>query len=165
MSEPTMPPEDRWARPLTVINEWFSSLSSAARAELRRCRTLEEVELHGEFHRLRWKLPDKLPLDRHQLPLLVGLTAHLREPDAGSTASPGELAMRLGRKVQDKPVFSEDRFRKLMAETELDGLYIQMIRVLRLVNGDVSIGALWKALAYWNTRTRRTWAYAYYESN
>lgn len=165
--------EECWTATMGAVVAWRSGLSNGACAELRRCQSPSEVEMHLEFHRLRWQLQAaKLigekavenHLQEYQLPLLVGLSAHLRGAGSSSEDS-ASFAKQLGRKINDRPVLSEIRFRRLMAETKRDDIYVPMIRVLRVLNGNVSLAALWKGLAWWSTSTRRTWAYAYYENN
>ena len=158
--------EGRWKATLLVVQNWRSNLRSAGAAQLRRCKSPSDVEMLGDFHRLLHDFPSNSPVERRQLPLLVGLSAHLRGTvESTAIGAVGQLAGQLGRTANDKPVLSEARFLRLMAETDVEALYPQMIRVLRILNGNVSLQALWRGLAWWNTRTRRDWAYAYYEKN
>lgn len=167
MSDKTVSYEAEWEATMVAVAAWYRGLPNGAKAELRRCRTLSDVELHPEFHRLRRELPGDMPIHEGQLPLLVGLSAHLRVRGSEGSAAvvSSSLAAQLARVVGDKPALSETRFRRLMADTDGDALYGSMVQVLRVLNGNVSLAVLWKGLAWWNTQARRTWAYAYYKNN
>lgn len=169
MSTSAQGADERWSETLRAVYAWRSGLSSAAAAELRRCRTSLDVEMHPEFYRLRRSLPSSAALDKRQLPLLVGLSAHISAPSGDvERAGPGDFAALCGQKVSnaiDKPRISEPRFRRLLATESADEAYSSVVRLLRALRGQVSLAMLWSALAWWNTRARRAWAQAYYENN
>lgn len=166
MTESRTSPEERWRPTLEVVLQWRAGLSSGSAAELRRCRSGVEVELHPEFHRLRRRLPEGAPIAARQLPMLVGLSSHLRVGEAKPRlGGDGSLASVFGLQESKRPLLAEARFQRLLAETETAALYPKLVRALRMVQGRVGISELWQSLAYWNDRTRRAWAYAYYERN
>ena len=60
------------------------------------------------------------------------------------------------------PLVSELRFRRLLQERDIDRLYASLIRVLRMLNRKANPLRLAQDVYYWNDRTRKEWAYAYF---
>jgi CRISPR system Cascade subunit CasB len=57
------------------------------------------------------------------------------------------------------------RFRRLLAVSEREELYPLLIRALALLDGSVNLVALANGVFWWNEKTKKTWAYAYYETS
>ena len=62
-----------------------------------------------------------------------------------------------------KACVSGMRFRQLLKVEDADKLYATMIRLVRLLGGSVDIVSLANGIYWWNERTKKEWAYAYYE--
>ena len=146
-----------------ALRAWWTGLDDrrGERAHLRRCRSTEETLIQEGTERLRRALAKSgFPLRGEQVGPVAGLLAHAKVdlPEASS------LGRRMAEPVAEggRPVVSELRFRRLLRLTEREDLYPQMIRVLRQLDGRVSIVALARDVYYWNERTRHAWAKDYY---
>ncbi len=139
---------------------WYYELNNARgdRAELRRCHTVMEVAFNPAFHRLRLNLNQFNP---ESLALVSGVLAHVKNNDtskhfAAQMATPkhGNVNARV----------SELRFRRLLKIQDQSELFGAMIRIVRLLDGNVNIPSLATGLYWWNELTRKDWAYAYYDT-
>jgi len=57
---------------------------------------------------------------------------------------------------------SDLRFRRLLAIDDRDKLYVSVIRIVRLLNGEADIPSLADGIYWWNDKTKNAWAYDYY---
>ena len=146
-----------------ALRAWWTELDDrrGERAHLRRCGSAEETLAQEGTERLRRALAkNRFFPSRERIGPVAGLLAHVKadQPEAPS------LGRRMAEPVAEggRPVVSELRFRRLLRLTEREDLYPQMVRVLRQLDGHVSVGALARDVYYWNERTRYDWARDYY---
>lgn len=68
-----------------------------------------------------------------------------------------------GSPEEDVPV-SGRRFRRLLERESRDDLYRPMIRIIRLLDRRLSVGALARDMYFWGADVRKRWARSYYEN-
>ncbi len=152
-----------------IVLRWWSecigdrAAPAGPRAELRRARTIEEVVFVPLFHDLRrrlmttgWRMTDRLAL-------VAGVLARVGEHD-GASAFPSQMAV-LAEGSRNRPRVTPSRFRRILrlGDEDRDELFLQIRRIVALLNGKVNVGDLADSLYWWNERTRKSWALKYYE--
>jgi CRISPR system Cascade subunit CasB len=55
------------------------------------------------------------------------------------------------------------RFRRLLKVQNNSDLFEPLIRVVRMLDGNVNISSLANSIYWWNDFTRKDWAFAYYD--
>lgn len=139
------------------LHTWWQSLeqSRGTRAELRRARSVTEVVMLPAFHFARRKYFKSFARSEQlRLAMILGLLAHVKQPTADA-----KLAEQMA--TGDRPRVSELRFKRLL-RYEREDLYQPLVRVIRLLDGQVNIGDLAKLCFYWGDRIRRELAFDYY---
>jgi len=143
----------------SVLLAWWRQLEGerGARAELRRCRNVDEVVMTATFQRLCSRLRPTFAKQRNweeRLAAIIGLLSHVKTT---------ELGLRLARQMSEgnPPVVSELRFRRLLQRDRAE-LYPAMIRVLRMLKGKTDIHDLARTIFYWGDSVKKEWAYAYF---
>jgi CRISPR system Cascade subunit CasB len=155
---------------------WWKELDNVRgdRAALRHCHTPLEVVFTPGFHRLKMRLEtfgSVSPDHMENLAIVAGVLSHVkkyRHKDhernfqrsfAVQMASP---SLKCG--VEKRACVSDLRFRQLLKIDDPDKLYTTMIRLVRLLGGSVDIASLANGIYWWNERTKKEWAYTYYEN-
>lgn len=136
---------------LNVIESWWNGLKEdkGGRAELRRAHGPTEVVFLPAYHQLYGKL-ESLNFNKEALACVAGICAHVKENRQG------KLAEQMANEI------SSLRFRKLLAISDRGELYYMMIRVVRHLDGAVNVADLAKTVYWWNDKTKKDLAYAYY---
>lgn len=138
------------------------------RAELRRCRSLNEVQLSQVFYGVREYLRSKnivvdSEYDNKRLALTLGVLAWVKTDDANQSFA-RQLASR--RKDSQDARLSGLRFRKLLQIDDIERLYSELIGVIRILDGRVHVADFVRDIAWWRPDTscqiRRKWAENYY---
>ena len=163
----------------TILREWHNNLSRGSRAELKRCKTPEEVAILGSFHELRFKLmPTAFIPNLERLALVAGLSAHIKPGLNNSSQSIGRQ-MAGNKQGSTTEIVSELRFRRLLAignvvnspndpidadfSTNSLELYRTMIRIIRMLNGECNLTSLANSVYWWNSKTKIELATDYFE--
>lgn len=118
------------------------------RAELRHCKTLEDVLATEPFHRLCRKLPRLEEEDVLALAIVAGVLAHVTEHEPGSF--PGKLGKPL-KENGDKPLFSKLRFQQLLASDDYAEFFQCLRRAVRQVRGVANIYQIADGVFRWAT--------------
>ena len=143
-----------------ILFEWVKGLENdrGGRAELRRAHSYDEVVFCSAYHRLYNRLHwnDR---DRDKLASIAGLVAHVKFNKDGVKLAEQMATPKSG----DKPVISGLRFRRILAIKERGELYVVLIRVIRMLGGTVNLRDLAESVYWWNTKTKKDWAYKYWE--
>lgn len=144
-----------------LVAEWWKRIANdrGARAELRRAKTLMEVTLIPAFHDLYRRLGATRWRDPTRIALVAGILARV-EIDNRASRFAEQLATTDERRT--KAPMSGLRFRRLLQHDDADALFSAMGRAVRLVDKKANVRDLATSLYYWNDRTRRDWAFAYY---
>jgi CRISPR system Cascade subunit CasB len=159
----TPAPEDivhAWWRDLTRADEPGKPSRRGELAELRRCKTLEEVYFAPAFQALYHRIAAGGWRDKPRLAAVAGVLSHVRaEPETPV------FAQHLARAPQpgDGPPVSEQRFRRLVAYKTLPELFGPLIRVLHLVGDAAPVRNLARGIYGWNDKTRSDWNFRYYD--
>lgn len=150
----------------TALIHWHRWLEEnrGDRARLRRAEAPEDILLTGAFFNFLHKMPDGW---RKNKPMLVsasvaGLLSHVK--DNKRTLSRGyqpknkkqpprmaSFAELLATPIKDqkKPPMSEMRFQQLQKSRTIDAFYRNMIRAIRLLDGQVNISSLANDIIHW----------------
>lgn len=138
---------------------WWDSLQEdrGARAELRRCKSPDEVAITASYQRLCQKLRSAFTGEfgwEGRLAVIAGLVAQVRE------AAPGRsLAAQMAE--GNPPAVSELRFRRLLQRERAD-LYPALIRILRMLDNRADILGLANSVYYWGAGVKKRWAADYF---
>jgi CRISPR system Cascade subunit CasB len=145
-----------------TLLRWWSGLRErrGPRAELRRCRDVTDILLTSEFYHALRATGAVGRVAPERFAAVVGLLAHVESPEPRFPFAK-QLARTEG---TTQPPVSGLRFRRLLAISEPDQLYLPILRLLRLVGRTANIHDLSQGVYWWNERTRKTWARHYYET-
>lgn len=145
------------------ILEWWNSLkkNKGDRAELRRCKSLREIQLSSAYQRCYWQLikhfskEQQMP-SREQMAIIIGLAPYIEnnhEEYFGYQIRGGD----------DKPTLSELRFRRLLKIKDREKLYHLLIQVIRMLEKKVNLLDLLSIAYFWGDTAKTNLAYKYYE--
>jgi len=147
-----------------IVYNWWQELRERKgnRAELRRAKTLSEVVLTPSYHMLRRRLMSTNWHNREGIASIAGALAHVDYHNDGLSfaalmASPG--------KTGQSARVSGLRFRRLLQHKNREDLYAAIIRVIRMLDKRANVEDLAKSLYWWNDKTRREWAFDYYDKS
>lgn len=158
--KPSLKFEDEPVR--QIVSDWWTGLEEdrGGWAELRRCRSIEEVfncQAYFDLYRALQKLAE---VGRVQLEAAAGLVAHVRS-DATEARSLA-WCMAESRPDSGRAKVSDLRFRRLLKIENRQELYPSLIRILRLLKYRAPVVSLANDVYYWGSAVRRRWAYDYY---
>ncbi len=157
---PDFSPNSALIRELTRWWEEELQKNRGARAELRRCASVDEIAMTAVFARLCHSLRGHFEGERgwqDRLAAIAGLLAHLRSLEPGKTL-PEQMA---GRKPGGAPVVSELRFRRLLLPNRNE-LYPSLVRILRMLDRKAHLPSLAHDIYYWGKPVKKDWAYTYF---
>lgn len=152
--------------------EWWESLLSnkADRAELRRCKSLEEIQSTSAYQRAYWKLIEKFKTGENkvsgeQMAIIIALAAYIDENRAVYEDADTQKTDYFGYQVSrgEKPKLSELRFRRLLKINDREKLFRFLIQVIRLLDKKVNLLDLLRIAYFWGDKTKTKLAYKYYE--
>ncbi|MEW6040893.1 MAG: type I-E CRISPR-associated protein Cse2/CasB [Elusimicrobiota bacterium] len=145
----------------TVLFEWWKNLENdrGSRAELRRAQSPEEVVFctayHALFNRLHWN-----ERDRDKLAAIAGLAAHVKNDTGEEVLLAEQMATP---KTGVNPVISNSRFRRLLAIQSRNELFIPLMRIIKMLDGNANLRDLAKSVFCWNKKIKKEWAYSYWK--
>ncbi|TAN82755.1 MAG: type I-E CRISPR-associated protein Cse2/CasB [Gallionella sp.] len=131
-------------------------------AELKRCKTLEELLLNPRFQALRRALQQTGFGGEAKYPAMAAIAGVLaRVKQTTDVSFPAWLAQA---KTNGDPRLGELRFRRLMSCKSLPEAFPALIRILPLADHTAPVAALAHDIYYWNDKTRQRWTFAYYDT-
>lgn len=149
----------------SILLAWWRDLESnrGERAFLRRSSNITEVAFSPAFHRLLGELKEQgSTVNREALAAVAGLATHVKaHTDVGGSLARQMATPKAG---GSGARVSGLRFRRLLAVSERGELYPLLIRVIRLLDGNLNLLSLANAVYWWNENTRKQWAYDYYST-
>lgn len=156
------------------ILEWWGSLkkNKGDRAELRRCKNLQNIQTSSAYLRCYWQLIKYFPQERkspsrEQMSIIIGLAAHIEDNDSvkKTDQSDSQISDFLGYQISrgDKPKLSELRFRRLLKIKDREKLYRFLIQVIRILERKVNLLDLLSIAFFWGDTATTNLAYKYYE--
>lgn len=175
MSESKEPKIFEEGHPASVfILEWWESLkqNKGNRAELRRCKNLEEIQKASAYQRCYWQLkkyftPEQQVPSREQMAIIIGLAAHIEDDDLVKKTDQSDNQKNdfFGYQISrgDKPKLSELRFRRLLRIKDREKLYRFLIQVVRMLDKKVNLLDLLSIAYFWGDKAKTSLAYKYYE--
>jgi len=146
-----------------IIKTWWQALEDmrGERAQLRRCKNVEQVLFVPYYQTLYWSLSNQSSWkNRIAIAAVAGLLAHV-DTNPPPLTLPQQMAQ--SKPAGDKPVVSELRFRRLVKCETHEQLYPTLRRVILMLNRSVDIVQLAESVYWWNDKTRQDWAFQYYE--
>jgi CRISPR system Cascade subunit CasB len=144
---------------------WWKSLDRdrGERANLKRAASPTQIAFCPSFHLLLGQLRAQGYRLAHESAGAVaagaGLAAHVKSHEGNASLA---QQMATPKKRGGGARVSGLRFRRLLAISDRDELYLQLVRVIRLLDGKVNLVSLANAAFWWNERTKKDWAYDYY---
>lgn len=149
-----------WAK----LRQWWAGLDQnrGARARLRRAKTPDEVLVSPDYQRGLLTLLSASgvtldPYDAQRLAIGVGVLVHVK------TALPeGHFARQLTPADESQESVRDPRFRKLLATTDPNDLFLMLRRLVAYLGGAAEIRSLVTGASDWTDATRRAWAIQYY---
>jgi len=146
------------------LRQWWAGLDEnrGARARLRRAKTPDEVFVSPDYQRgllaLLATSGIKLdPYDAARLALGVGVLVHVR-----TALAEGHFARQLAPTDESQESVRDPRFRKLLATTDPDDLFLMLRRLVAYLGGTADLRSLVTGASDWTDKTRRAWAIQYY---
>ena len=164
------------------ILAWWANLNQnkGARAELRRCKNLKEIQKTSAYQHCYWQLikhftQEQIVPSREQMAVIIGLAAHVEENHTKyfDTDSKKEkeyyfayqIATPKGKEKDSSPKLSELRFRRLLKIKERERLFRFLIQVIRLLDKKVNLLDLLSVTFFWGERVKTELAYKYYDED
>jgi CRISPR system Cascade subunit CasB len=158
-------PEDTvyaWWTELTRPDEHGRPSRRGELAELRRCKTLEEVFFAPVFHSLYHRMAPSGWRYRQGLAAVAGVLVHVRNEPEQDRRLPFASYLASKPKGRDSSLVSEQRFRRLVACKTHPELFSPLLRIVHLASDQVPVKDLARGIYYWNDKTRRDWTFDYY---
>ncbi len=149
----------------SILVAWWKGMESdkGERAVLRRASNPTEVVFSPVYHRLLNKLLQQGgPVNREALAAVAGLATHVKVNAESALSLARQMAS--PKSAGGNARVSGLRFRRLLTVAERGELYPLLIRVIRLLDGNVNLLSLANAVYWWNENTRKQWAYDYYST-
>jgi len=145
----------------SIITAWWESLAATPgdRACLRRCRTPAQVCFEPAFHRLVTALGPVGAMHPDRIAVIAGVLSHVR-----TNNPPTKFATLMGsvKEKTKKARVSGLRFRRLIQCSDREDLYLPLIRMVVMVGESANVADLAESIYWWNERTKKDWAFAYY---
>jgi CRISPR type I-E-associated protein CasB/Cse2 len=145
---------------------WWQELSSRPgdRAALRRAGSVTDALMVPSTHRLADRVRAAGLRSPRRAALLAALLSQARSCDLDGEPLPA----RLGQRHDDRAMFSESRFRRLLRSSDEDDLLLQLRRAIRMLDGRIHLPSLAEAIRFWSfdpgrgASTITDWACDYY---
>lgn len=140
---------------------WWRDLDNnrADRADLRRCHNTVDVVFNPAYHKL-WLALNKLGFgNRDSVAVIAGVMAHVKNHQAGESFASQMASVKDGSNAQ----VSGLRFKRLLKIKDKEELFSSIVRIVKLMDGNVNACNLANSLYWWNDITKKEWAYSYYE--
>lgn len=149
----------------SILITWWHGLEfdKGERAALRRASNPTEVVFSPAYHRLLGKLLTLgRPVNHEALAAVAGLATHIKVLATNGESLARQMAT--PKSPDGNARVSGLRFRRLLVVSDRNELYPLLIRIIRLLDGNVNLQSLANAVYWWNDNTRKQWAYDYYST-
>ncbi|MDF7680084.1 type I-E CRISPR-associated protein Cse2/CasB [Enterobacteriaceae bacterium ESL0689] len=134
-----------------TLRRWYDELQERRgdRASLRRSNTISDICLSEGFRSLLLQTHTLWKKEHQEWRITaLALTAALAA-DIKTVVQNTPFAAQLGQQTGDKPVMSEQRFRRLSAVKDPDDLLRQLRRAVKLLRGNVNLSSLTEDIFHW----------------
>jgi CRISPR system Cascade subunit CasB len=156
------------------ILEWWQGLkdNKGDKAELRRCKNLQEVQISSAYQRcyrqlIKHFLQEQGSPSREQMAIIIGLAVHVEDNDSERKADQSDsqatdfFGYQIGR--GDKPKLSELRFRRLLKIKDREKLYHFLVQAIRILERKINLLDVLSIAYFWGDSAKTNLAYKYYE--
>lgn len=150
----------------SILRRWWEGLDQnrGTRARLRRAKSPDEVFVSPDYQRgLLGQLATVgitlAPNDAERLALGVGVLVHVK-----TVLPEGHFAHQLAPAEASQESVRDPRFRKLLATTDPNDLFLMLRRLVAYLDGVAEIRSLVTGASNWTDKTRRAWAIEYYKN-
>jgi len=147
----------------SILLSWWKGLEhdKGERAFMKRTSSPAEVVFSPAYHRLLSQLQrDGRHINREAVAAVAGLSTHVKAHIDHDVSLARQMAA--PKSMSGDARVSGLRFRRLLAVSGRSELYPLMIRLIRLLGGQVNLVSLANAVYWWNEKTKTQWAYDYY---
>jgi len=146
---------------VSIVLQWHNALECdrSGRAELRRAHNPAEVVFLPAYHHL-YNSCGASNINKEALACVAGICSHVKKNREGKFAE--QMAERKAGSKNSE--VSSLRFRRLLTVSDREELYLSMIRIIRQLGGAVNVFDLAKIVYWWNEKTKKELAYAYYDN-
>jgi CRISPR system Cascade subunit CasB len=156
-----------------LILKWWDDLKNnkGDKAELRRCKNLQEIQISSAFQHCYWQLIKHFPKERQspsreQMAIIIGLAAYIENNDSvkKSDQNDGQANDFFGYQISrgDKPKLRELRFRRLLKINDREKLFRFLIQIIRILEKNVNLLDLLSIAYFWGDTAKTNLAYKYY---
>ena len=147
----------------SIIISWWESLAKTPgdRARLRRCRSPAQVCFEPAFHRLVAALGPTGEMYPDRIAVIAGVLSHVRTNIPSKRFA---ALMGTSKEKMKKARVSGLRFRRLIQYSDREDLYLPLIRMVVMVDDSANVADLAESIYWWNERTKKDWAFAYYST-
>ncbi|MDO5577511.1 MAG: type I-E CRISPR-associated protein Cse2/CasB, partial [Fibrobacter sp.] len=134
-----------------IIKEWHSALcekrNNGSRAKLKRCKSPENAMMLRETHALFDEM-QKYYVSPEAVATMAGILSHVKVNKLG------KFAEKLGQEKGGHVLFSEIRFRNMLACRDWNEFYTSLRRAVVLLDGDVDPLSIVEAIKLWDEDKR-----------
>lgn len=160
---------------VAILSCWTQlSENKGDRAELRRCKNLEEIQQSSAFQRIYWQLAKAFKTNnekpsRIQLANIIALWSYIDDallPTEDTDNQPIAFGYQLAAAKSPEnssPKLSELRFRRLLKIDDRDKLFRFLIQAIRILDKKVNLLDFSGRVYFWGDNTKTELAYQYYE--
>jgi CRISPR system Cascade subunit CasB len=140
---------------------WWKNLDNnrGDRAGLRRSHNTVDIVFNPSYHKL-WLSLNKLGFgNRDSVALIAGVLAHVKNHQSNESFAAQMANAKNGSNAQ----VSGLRFKRILKIQDKEELFSSIVRIVKLMDGNVNACNLANSLYWWNDITKKEWAYSYYE--
>jgi len=155
-----------------ALLEWWESilLQKGDRAELRRCKNLEDIQKTSAYQRSYWRLIEEFrkgenKVSNEQMAIIIALAAYIDDNKTAYEDADKQKTDYFGYQISrgEKPKLSELRFRRLLKIDDREKLFRFLIQVIRMLDKKINLLDLLGIAYFWGDKTKTELAYKYYE--
>ena len=147
-----------------VLLQWWKELddSRGDKAALRRCHNPTEVAFNPAFNRLRLRFKQFGYVNSESLALIAGILSHVKNNNERVHIA---TQMATPKSESTTACVSGLRFRRILKVQNNADLFEPLIRIVRMLDGNVNVPVLANSIYWWNSNdfTRKEWAFKYYD--
>ncbi len=151
-----------------LLEIWWDRLQDipGERAELRRSDNPQTIAFLPVYFQFLTDFKKDMEIDGNRnspnlsrLQMVLGLLSHVKKPVSHNSLGALFSGPKSG---SDTPRVSDLRFRRILRVDDVQDLYLDLIRLIRLIDGEANLNSLASTIYFWGENTKRRLAYQYY---